>query len=196
MKTCSKCKIEKSFDDFSKTKRLKDGLQKECIDCVNKYNKEYYIKNKTKINKQSNEYRINNLEKHSIVNRIYYEKNRKKIIKNNYNYKKNRIKKDPLFKLTCRIRTRVWQSIKNNGYTKRSKTYNILGCTYEEFKIYIENQFTEGMSWENQGKWHLDHIYPVSLSKSEEEIIKLNHYTNFQPLWAEENIRKGNRLDY
>jgi len=52
------------------------------------------------------------------------------------------------------------------------------------------------MSFKNHGEWHLDHIYPVSLAKSEEEIIKLNHYTNFQPLWAKENIRKGNRLDY
>ena len=52
------------------------------------------------------------------------------------------------------------------------------------------------MSFDNYGKWHLDHIYPVSLANTEEEIIKLNHYTNFQPLWAEENIRKRNRLDY
>jgi hypothetical protein len=52
------------------------------------------------------------------------------------------------------------------------------------------------MNWENRSKWHLDHIYPTSLAQSVEEIIKLNHYTNFQPMWAEENIRKGNRLDY
>ena len=50
------------------------------------------------------------------------------------------------------------------------------------------------MNWENAGKWHLDHIYPVSLAKDEEELLKLNHYTNFQPLWAVDNIKKGNKI--
>jgi hypothetical protein len=53
----------------------------------------------------------------------------------------------------------------------------------------------EEMSWENQGEWHLDHIMPISLAKTEEEVIKLNHYTNFQPLWAEDNVRKSNKYD-
>lgn len=87
------------------------------------------------------------------------------------------------------IRYLIYISIKKQGYTKRSRTYKILGCTYEEFKIHLENQFTDGMTWENQGEWHLDHIYPVSLAKNEEELIKLNHYTNFQPLWAEDNLK-------
>ena len=50
------------------------------------------------------------------------------------------------------------------------------------------------MNWDNLGEWHLDHIYPVSLSKDEEELIKLNHYTNFQPLWAIDNMIKGNKI--
>ena len=50
------------------------------------------------------------------------------------------------------------------------------------------------MSWENAGQWHYDHIYPVSLAKDEEELIRLNHYTNFQPLWAEDNLRKGSKI--
>ena len=60
--------------------------------------------------------------------------------------------------------------------------------------MHLEGLFMEGMSWENQGEWHLDHIIPVSIATSEEEIIKLNHYTNFQPLWAEDNIIKSNKL--
>jgi hypothetical protein len=54
--------------------------------------------------------------------------------------------------------------------------------------------FTEGMCWENQGEWHLDHIIPISSAQTEEEIFKLNHYSNFQPLWAEDNIKKGNKI--
>ena len=70
-------------------------------------------------------------------------------------------------------------SIKKTGYLKTSKTYDILGCSYEEFKQYLESQFTEGMTWENKGEWHMDHIYPISLATDEDHMIKLNHYTNF-----------------
>ena len=196
MKVCSKCKIEKSFNEFSKSKRLKDGLQKECIDCVNKYNKEYYLKNKDKIKINVSNYSKKNSQKITEKNKVYYLKNKDKIIKKTSSYRKERISNYYLFKLICLARTRIWQSFKNNGFTKSSKTYKLLGCTFEEFKEHLEKQFKDGMSWENQGEWHLDHIHPISLAESEEEIIKLNHYTNFQPLWAEENIRKGNRLDY
>jgi hypothetical protein len=79
------------------------------------------------------------------------------------------------------------------GYTKSSKTYEILGCSYEEFKVYIESQFVEGMSWDNRSEWHLDHKIPVSYGMDEMEIIALNHYSNFQPLWAVDNLSKGNR---
>ena len=80
------------------------------------------------------------------------------------------------------------------GYKKTSKTAEILGCSFEEFKVHIENQFIDGMSWDNYPEWEYDHIYPISLAESEEHLLQLNHYTNFQPLWAEDNIRKGNKL--
>ena len=64
----------------------------------------------------------------------------------------------------------------------------------EELKIHLGNKFREGMSWDNYGEWHLDHIIPISSANTEEEIIKLNHYTNFQPLWAIDNIKKGNKI--
>ena len=51
------------------------------------------------------------------------------------------------------------------------------------------------MTWENQGEWHFDHIIPISSAQTEEEVIKLNHYTNFQPLWAEDNLRKSNKIE-
>ena len=80
------------------------------------------------------------------------------------------------------------------GYTKEEDTKKIIGCEFEEFKIYIESQFLEGMSWDNYGDWHLDHKIPISWAKSEEEIYKLNHYLNFQPMWAADNLSKGNRF--
>ena len=70
-----------------------------------------------------------------------------------------------------------------------------MGCSYEFFKIYIEDKFDDKMSWDNHGKyWHLDHIIPISWAKDEEELYKLNHYTNYQPLSAIENLSKNNNL--
>lgn len=107
---------------------------------------------------------------------------------------KERLKKDITFKIIHRIRQLIRCSIKNQGYTKNSKTYEILGCDFDTFKKHIERQFTKRMTWENYGEWHFDHIYPISLGKTEHEIINLCHYTNFQPLWASDNRKKSNKI--
>lgn len=202
MKTCTKCKIEKDFIEFSKDKSRKDGYQKKCKICSKKYkitsigyhknyniinsnkkkvyNKQYYVKNKEVIKELNNKYRLENKEK---TNEYYRD------------YNKNRKLVEPIYKLICNTRNLIRMSMKGNGYTKKSKTYEILGCTFEEFKQHLESKFTEGMTWENQGKWHMDHIYPVSLATDENHLIQLNHYTNFQPLWAEDNLKKGNKLN-
>lgn len=199
MKICSYCKIEKDISYFAKHKNTKDKLKHQCKSCEKDYRdknkdktKANYQKNKKIISEKQKLYRLENYNKIIERERNYDKKNR--LVRNLY--KQNRRNTDFLFKLICNIRNLIGISFRKNGYNKDSKTNKILGCTYEEFKQHLEKQFTEGMSWDNQGEWHLDHIYPVSLAKTEEEIIKLNHYTNFQPLWAEENIRKGNRIDY
>ena len=99
----------------------------------------------------------------------------------------DRRKVDPLYKLAHYSRCRIGKSMKMGGYEKNSKTAKILGCSYEEFRDHLESQFADGMTWENQGEWHMDHILPASAATSEEEEIKLNHYSNFQPMWAEDN---------
>lgn len=120
--------------------------------------------------------------------------NSEKIKEYQNNYIKNKRLNNPVFKLKFNIRNLIRNSIKKQGYSKKSKTFEILGCSFEEFKEYLEKQFTEGMTWNNAGEWHLDHIYPISLAKDEQEVIRLNHYTNFQPLWAIDNIKKGNKI--
>lgn len=112
-----------------------------------------------------------------------------------YQQKKFRMENDELFKLTCNIRNLIRISIKGRGYSKKSNTYNILGCSFSEFKLHIESQFKDWMSWDNYGLyngdldygWDLDHIIPVSSAVDEQGIIKLNHYTNFQPLCSYTN---------
>ncbi len=102
--------------------------------------------------------------------------------------------KDKLFKFKGDLRARISQDIKSKGYTKKSKTELILGADWLTVKKHFERQFTKGMTWDNQGKWHIDHIVPLASAKTEEEVIKLNHYTNLQPLWAEDNLKKSNTI--
>jgi hypothetical protein len=175
MKVCSNCKIEKELIDFHKQPKNKDGCKNKCKQCLCKCEKNRYEINKLEI-----------LEKQ----KIYFKQNKDK--KNLY--VKNKTLTNPLFKLKRNINCLISSSIKNNNYIKVSRTNKILGCSNEYFKVYIENQFINGMSWENRQEWHLDHIYPVSLAKDEEELIRLNHYTNFQPLWAKDNLQKGNKI--
>jgi hypothetical protein len=205
MKKCSDCKIEKDYVDFSKNKSRKDGFQNTCISCNKIYiikNKEkikekkkiYYDKNKELILSNKKEYHINNRERILKTKKEYDKNNREKINASFKIYTNKRKLIDPLYKLSCNIRTLIGMSIKGNGFTKKSKTCEYLGCSFEEFKKHIESKFSENMNWENRKEWHLDHIYPVSLAKDEQHLIKLNHYTNFQPLWAIDNIKKGNKI--
>ena len=159
------------------------------------YNKAYREANREKIQEQKKAYREANREKIAEQKKAYYESNREKFVRWIVAYNAKRYKTDPLFKFKALIRRRIGVSFKRNNYTKKSRTHKILGCSFKHFKQYIENQFSENMSWENQGEWHLDHIVPVSLAINEEEILKLNYYKNFRPLWGIENIQKGNKLD-
>lgn len=166
--------------------------------------REKYLINKEKISDKCKEYRLKNSDKIKLAKNKYYLENKEAISIKGKQYKltnkdnrnkreRERRETDSLHKLKCNIRGLIGGSIRKQGYSKDSRTCEILGCSFEEFKIHLENKFTEGMNWDNAGKWHLDHIIPISSAKNEEDIIKLNHYTNFQPLWAIDNLTKGNR---
>lgn len=158
---------------------------------INQSNRSNYIKNKEKYNSQSKTWRENNPERNKELKKIWYEKNKHKRAEQT----KLRKEKDPLFKLKTAISNRIRNGVKSTGFCKNFKTKEILGCTYEEFKIYIESQFESWMTWENYGKyngelnhgWDLDHIVPLATAKTEEDVIKLNQYKNFQPLCSKIN---------
>ena len=84
-------------------------------------------------------------------------------------------------------------SQKRNIYNKPTNTNKILGADYETIKYYMENKFNDGMNWGNHGKWHIDHITPLASAKKN-ELIKLCHYTNLQPLWAKDNMIKSEKI--
>ena len=177
-------------------------------------NKEYRERNKEVISEQKKLYYEQNKEEILVKRKEYYDtmtsdedfrevlRERTRINTKSYRDRnkeelsqriKDKKKSDPLFRLSDSIRTLIWISINKMGYKKNSKTSNILGCSFEEFKSYIESKFNDNMTWENYGEWHLDHKTPVSWASTEEEVYELNKYENFQPLWEFDNLSKGNR---
>ena len=140
---------------------------------------------------------IEQQERSKIKSKEYYQENKERLLAYNYKAKKKRLKTDPEFKLRALLSHRVRRAIYDQRGTKSAKTLELLGCSIKEVRVHLENQFREGMSWENHGiyGWHIDHIVPCSsfdLTKKEEQ-NKCFHYTNLQPLWAEENLSKGNK---
>ena len=219
VKVCNKCLIERPEDNFYREKRNVDGLMGSCKDCYNLKQKKWRDKNDDKVKNRSQLYREENKEKI----KIYQEKNSDKIKSNLLKWKKNnpernkelilnwkknnpnkvkeirkrqgkRSKLDIIFNLKNRLRCRLHHFLNKKVITKTSKTFDIIGCSPIELKEHLERRFTDNMSWENRSLWHIDHIIPLSSVKTEEEVYKLCHYTNLQPLWAEDNLKKSNKI--
>lgn len=186
---------------------------------TNKESREEYIKswreeNKDSIKEKRKEYLLNNKEIIDLCKKKWYEDNKKQIReKSKQRYRENREKnldlerekkrdyiskklEDPLFNLIFKVRSLIRNSFKRKFTHKSKKTIEILGCSFEEFKLHLESQFDENMNWDNHGSyWHIDHIKPISLAQNEKEVYDLNHYTNFQPLFWLDNITKSNKYE-
>lgn len=195
---------------YEMKKELTDEERKEIKKA---YNKKYYEKIKERDKEErkikSQEYRKNNPDKvkesrdkwdlknidkvikYTKTSNKNYRTNNKEKINNNLNkYNKERKKIDSLFKLTCNLRSMIYRSLKEKNYSKNSRSHDILGCSFEEFKLYLETKFESWMNWGNYGLyngelnygWDIDHIIPLSSAITEEELLKLNHFSNLQPL--------------
>jgi hypothetical protein len=155
--------------------------------------RDWYKKNIEKTKDRNRVWREKNLEKAKERCREWRKNNREKYNKKKRDYMKSRRESDPIFKFRGNISHLIRNSLTRKGFTKRSKAYQILGCSYMEFFDHIESKFQDGMTWDNRNLWHIDHIIPVSSAKTEQELLNLNHYTNLQPLWALDNIKKSNK---
>lgn len=166
VKKCGKCGIIKPLDDFNNRKKGKFGKSGICKICQNDLSKNYREENNDKLRNYINQWR------------------------------NNKRKTDPIFKLTQNMRCRIYDFLQGRNMKKNNSTFNIVGCTPKELKIYIENKFLDGMNWDNYGfyGWHVDHIIPLDSANTEEEIYKLCHYTNLQPLWQKDNFKKGYKV--
>lgn len=204
MKKCSKCKIIKEFVFFSKGAN-KDGYRSACKECILIQKAIYRNNNKEKIKIARKKYsdlkrKTTNkpIRKYQYIGtgKKYYELNKTEINKKKTEKDAFRRKTDPLYKFKVSVRWLIKGSFKRgkDKYIKSQKSISILGCSICFFREYIQSKFTKGMTIENHGEWHLDHIIPLSTAKNEDDVIRLNHYTNFQPLWAKDNLIKKDKI--
>lgn len=218
MKTCIKCHKELESNMFYKHPGTPDGLDSRCKSCHKIMRDQNYQDNKEKILARQKQYKIENPDKvksyiwnqpqkKSEYNKEYRLENRDKLNENCRQYhKKNfetlkikkkkyikeRLKNDPAFKLRKNTARRIIYALQ--GIDKSDFTLNLLGCSCEFFREYIEKQFTQDMSWDNYGNhgWNLDHIIPVSHFNllDPEQQKKAFHHTNCRPLWATTKIAR------
>jgi hypothetical protein len=170
-KKCYRCLKRKKIADFGKYKYALDGVRNYCKVCKNQEMTAIRARDREKYVKKTQLWRERNREKHN----AYY---------------RNRRRQDLNFKLKCKLRSRLSTLV---GQFKSSSALNLLGCTLDELKIYLESKFQEGMNWNNYGKWHIDHIkpcYSFDLTNQKEQ-KKCFHFLNLQPLWATQNLKKN-----
>lgn len=198
---CWKCNTEKQLNEFSNSKRDKIfGKNRKCKSC----DKEYNLQNRDVINSRNKA----NYNPEKAIQRVYewrikkYGDKAKELeernkIKNEIKEQKKQIaiyKKTVLITLKKSIRSSLWLVFKNKKFPKNGNSEKILGCDYEFLKEHIEKQFLKGMTWENKEYWHIDHIIPLASAKDKDELIRLCHYSNIQPMWAEENYKKRGKI--
>lgn len=186
-----------------KSKEYKENNKEKIL----QQNKEYKEKNKERDKEKNKEYskrhREKNKEKIAQSKKEYYENNKEKRREYFREYKKKRKATDKLYFLKEKYRNILYKALKYKT-SKKDASEIILGCNCEDFKRYLESKFEPWMSWDNYGLyngetnygWDIDHTIPLTTAKVEEDIIKLNHYTNLQPLCSKvnRNIKKDNLI--
>lgn len=188
------CEKQKKWADKNKDK------VKATFDAWKEKNKDYFSKLNSNMSKEEREKLNSRARKRYAANpdigrektKSFRESNPEKV-RNSYN---KWLKKTPLNMLSTSVRRLIRSSIGRLGYTKRSKSHEILGCDWEFFKSHIERQFAKGMTWENRSEFHIDHIVPIATATTEEEVIALNHFTNLRPMWAKDNLAKGAKITH
>lgn len=226
MKHCTICGELKPLTEYHKRSAKKDGRRSECKVCCNRSALEYRQNNKEKVSIYNKKWKQENKEKHVEYLVNWREKNQERLKEYSKHYIENVRDKDkhnkdvvewrnqnidlcraresersrilfatnPNHRIRCYLRNRVYGALKGNR--KTGSTMELVGCSVPELKKYLAEKFKAGMSWDNYGRWHIDHIRPcASFDLSDPEQQKACfHYTNLQPLWAKDNLSKGAKL--
>lgn len=219
-KKCTNCNEILPFTSYSFPASCNGRPFTYCKECAKIRANKYKEKNREKVLKQKKEWNKNNPDRIKSAHKKRYSDStkRQKMIDtatkwrkdNPHRYKelrrkyyenygreyfKKRRKNDIIYKIKASLRTRLYIALKKG--MSSDAAFNFLGCTIEELKDHIESQFQEGMTWNNwsRGGWSLDHIIPLSAFDltDKEQVKKACHYSNLQPLWEADNIRKGGK---
>jgi hypothetical protein len=192
MKVCSKCKNKKELDKFYKRILSKDGYENRCIQCKKIYCKIRHNNNKNDINEYHKIHYINNKEQHLERTNKWKANNRQKYQKYLNNYLTKYYNTNTQYKLRRLLRDRIYKTIYNKNVT--SKTKELLGCSFNDFKQHLKSQFKPEMNWGNHGEiWEVDHIIPCAsfdLTDIEQQ-KQCFHYSNMQPLFKTTKIAES-----
>ena len=201
--SCKECHNINTNNWVNKNKEKNLIIKKNWRDNNTEKIKKYYEDNKKTIIVKNKTYNIINPDVKRKSSKLYRNKNKSIIKQKNRLYIIKKLKTDQAYKLKHNISNLIRDSLKQKNHIKKSRTQDILGCTGKEFKQYIESLWQPWMNWDNYGLyngefnygWDLDHKTPICSAVTEEDIIKLNHYTNFQPLCSYTNrqIKKGHQ---
>lgn len=191
-------------DNKENLKEKQKKYRKENLDYIKERDREYYENNKEKYKITQKKYREENRDEIIKKGRLWYSENKDRVNKELSIKRKIKTLEDPTYSLKRNLNSIVRKSFLRNGYTKNSKTYEIIGCDFECLLHHFESQFEEWMTWENRGLyngelcygWDIDHIIPMSTAKTKEDVIRLNHYSNLQPLcgYVNRHIKRDNLL--
>jgi hypothetical protein len=207
LRVCYICKEEKDLNLFVSDKQKASGKGSACKVCKNLKRREVrkhkmlhdeeYRKKRLEVRKRQGQNYRRNKEKEPKIQRVISQEEieiRKKLKREK---RKERYQIDSIYRLKERLRKSIRDSFKRRGKRKDGyRTHSILGAEIHVVYEHFESLFVDGMCWENMGEWHIDHIIPLSTAITEEDVVRLCHYTNLQPLWAKDNIKKSNKLDW
>ena len=165
-----------------------DKHLKSCRDSYHK-NKE---KHKAKRDAYAEKWREENRPKARAMVADWAARNKDRLREN----QKKRRANNPRLTVVDSVRRLIQRAFQKRYINKNTRTAEIVGCTWDELAAHIESKFTEGMTWENRSLWHVDHIIPLKIAATAEDIIRLNHWSNLQPLWIPDNLSKGAKMPH
>ncbi len=193
LKICTHCQTSKPIKEFSK--KTGERLQSRCKACFTLMLREYRVINQEAISSRRRAAYKTDPTKYNEQNKRSYRKHRTARVQAVSRYVRQKLKTDRKFKLTKIVRDRFKKALRNK-YKGGSAIKN-LGCSIDFLVKYLEERFAPGMSWNNYGRfgWHIDHIRPLSAFDLSDpaQVAQACHYSNLQPLWASDNLRKSNK---
>jgi len=195
-KVCKKCRVCKPVTEYYVGGKNKTVLFSNCKACHNAYCRLWAKDHPDEVKRIEHRFGMKNREKISAKNKRYSKTHPEYTRERNRRYCAERMPRDPNFRIASNLRKRLLMAVRSDQ--KAGSAVRDLGCTIEQFRRYIESLWLPGMTWETYGRngWHFDHIVPLSSFDltDPEQFKKACHYTNLQPLWAADNIRKSNKI--